>query len=122
MLPLKIANAINGVPSSGSQSVRPSAEFTQTVVLAATTVKQVTIPDFGAKKLAAFFNWTYGDDLFFSPSTAVTIVVPTSTVTTSTNELLTPGCGRIVVAGQVIQLFSPQTPYVTIAYYALVQD
>jgi len=122
MYPLQIAHGVNGVASSGTQTIRNSPEFTQTVLLTADTAKNITVPTEGAIDMIAFFNWTQPNDLFYAPSQANAIVVPTGTVTLDIDELLTPGCGRRVKAGQLIQLFTPGTTvYVTISYYAYVQ-
>lgn len=123
MLPLKIYRDVQGVPSSGSQQVRPFPQYTQTVLLTTNTVEAVTVPTQAADRLAAFFSFTYGQDVFISPVASPALAYPTGTVTLSINELLTPGCGRMVTAGQGLQLLSPGTTvYVTISYYAIVQD
>ena len=123
MYPLKTYRDIQGVPTSGSQSCRPFPEYTQTVLLVTGDVTTVTVPTQASDNLAAFFAYSYGQDVFISPFSAPTLAVPTTTVTLSVDELLTPGCGRAVKAGQVLQLLSPGTTvYVTISYYAIVQD
>ncbi len=117
-IPFLITRDVQGYPSSGTQTAHAPSKFTQTVKLTADTPEAITVPLTPNYKLVAYFRFSYGDNVFFSPQSAPTLDYPTGTVTLDISELLLNGMGLTLTGGQEIQLLSPSAAYVTIVYYA----
>jgi len=116
--PLQIVRDNQSVPTSGSQTAKQFPAYTQTMLLTANTIKDVTVPTLASEAMVAFFHVTFNKSVFLDPRGTPNIAVPTGTVTLDVTELVISGMGRVVTAGQALQFITPDSDaYVTISYY-----